>query len=296
MFDFKIKNSADKELAQIYIYGDIVGSEADKWSYDDCCPTEIRDFLKEHEGKDLEIRINSCGGDCFGGIAVANMIKNYKGRTVAYIDGLSASIATVIASACDEIHMTKNSFWMIHRAWTFACGNVQDLQETIEVLNKMDKAILECYSKHLKDGVSLDTIKELMDKETWLCGEEVLEYFNFIIDEEEVKAYAKVNKDFNYRNTPSNLLNEIEEEEPHEEEVCEKCGKNPCGCEEPKDEAEVVVEVEEEVKDEVCPKCGQDPCECKDDKDDEEQRKEQQAKAKHELEYLNALEYLKKFK
>ena len=66
------------------------------------------------------------------------------------------------------------------------------------------------------------------------------------------------------------LLNEIEEEPQDDIEV--------------QDEAEVVVEVEEEVKDEVCPKCGQDPCECEEDKDDEEQRKEQQAKAKQLVE------------
>lgn len=218
---FDIKNENGK--AQVYFYGDVVGSETDKWSRDDTCPTEIRDFLKANETKDLEIRINSGGGNCFGGIAIANMIKAHKGKTVAYVDGLCASIATVIASACDEVHLTKNSFFMVHNAWLFAQGNKEDLRETIAVLEKMDNAILESYAKHLKDGVQLDTIKDLMNNETWLCGEEVLEYFDFILDNEEVEAYAKVNKDFNYKNIPSLLnLEEKEEDEEEEKEVVEE--------------------------------------------------------------------------
>ena len=222
---FEIKNEA--EISQIFFYGDIVANESDKWSYDDSCPSEIRDFLQQNSKKDLELRINSGGGNCFGGIAIANMIKSHKGKTVAYVDGLCASIATVIASACDKVHITKNSFFMIHNAWLFAQGNKEDLRETIEVLEKMDNAILESYAKHLKEGVELDTIRDLMKAETWLCGEEILQYFDFILEEDEiVEAYAKVNKDFNYRNVPHLLNKEEEEEKP-----CEECGKNPCECE-----------------------------------------------------------------
>lgn len=326
---FDIKNENGK--AQVYFYGDVVGSETDKWSRDDTCPTEIRDFLKANETKDLEIRINSGGGNCFGGIAIANMIKAHKGKTVAYVDGLCASIATVIASACDEVHLTKNSFFMVHNAWLFAQGNKEDLRETIAVLEKMDNAILESYAKHLKDGVQLDTIKDLMNNETWLCGEEVLEYFDFILDNEEVEAYAKVNKDFNYKNIPSLLnLEEKEEDEEEEKEVVEEeievveepkedekeqpINEKPIEKDDEEDidkeedikepieeekEEKVEEEIEEiednaeDVEDKVCEECGCDPCIC-----EEIARKEQKekllAKAMEWTKYLQALDYINK--
>ena len=325
--NFDIRNEG--EIGQICFYGEIVNSESEKWGYDDSCPTEIRDFLKVNETKDLEIHINSCGGSCFGGIAIANLLKAHKGKKTCYIDGLCASIATVIASACDKVHITKNSFFMIHNAWLFAQGNKEDLRETIEVLEKMDNAILESYAKHLKKGIELDTIKDLMKAETWLCGEEILEYFNFELIEDKVVAYAKLdNSKFNYKNVPS-ILNLQEEQEEDEEEVCPECGKNPCECEVEEDEKveeEIIVDKEEveeekelekepledkeeEIKDEVdeepleeevedkkvCEECGSDPCICEELKREETQEK-LYAQAQRFNAFMKAQEFMKKYK
>lgn len=323
--NFDIRNEG--EIGQICFYGEIVNSESEKWGYDDSCPTEIRDFLKVNETKDLEIHINSCGGSCFGGIAIANLLKTHKGKKTCYIDGLCASIATVIASACDKVYITKNSFFMIHNAWLFAQGNKEDLRETIAVLEKMDNAILESYAKHLKKGIELDTIRDLMEAETWLCGEEILEYFNFELIEDKVVAYAKLdNSKFNYKNVPS-ILNLQEEQEEDEEEVCTECGKNPCECEVEEDEKveeeivdkeEVEEELEkepleedkeEEVKDEVdeepleeevedkkvCETCLHDPCICEEIKRKQE-KEEYHDKAIKELAYMKAQEFMKKYK
>ena len=293
----EIKNSAD--FGEILIYGDIVSDSSQLWGYEDMCPSIIVDQIKELNNKPINIRINSCGGSVFGGVAIYNVLKSYKGQKTVYVDGCACSIASVIAMCGDKIVMYENSYLMIHSAWAGGIqGNSNDLREVADLLDQMDSTILNIYKTKLKDSFSVEDLQALIKAETWLKAEECVDIFNDIeIVEEEVKAYAKLNKDlFNYKNIPSNLFNAEEEEEP-QEEPCKECGKVPCECEEeePKDEAEVVVEVEEEVKDEVCPKCGQDPCECEDDKDDEEQRKEQQAKAK-QLEFENALEYLKKFK
>lgn len=238
---FDIKNLSE-DKAQLFFYGDIVGSELDAWSMDDQFPSAIKDFLKEYEGKEIELHVNSGGGSCFAGICIAEMLRKHKGKVVAIVDGLSASIATLICCSADEVHINQNSYWMIHNAWTGVCGNKNDLLETAELLEKMDNTILEAYMKHTKEGITREQIADMMDKETWLCGKEILDYFDFVLEEEEKVAYAKV--DFNnYKNIPKSLLDELQKED---EEVCEKCGKNPCECEEQQTDEKVEDKVEEE--------------------------------------------------
>ena len=321
---FDIKNLSDNK-AQLYFYGDICSSELDAWTYDDQFPTSVRDFLKDYEGKDIEIHVNSGGGSCFAGICIAEMIKQHKGKTVAYVDGLSASIATLICCACDEVHITPNSYWMVHFSWCGVQGNKNDLQETINLLEKMDNTIADAYMKHLKEGVTREQIVDMMKAETWLCGNEILDYFNFILEDEKQVAYAKIDLN-NYKNIPSELLNELEDEDKEDEDekqVCEKCGKEECECEEVveeeqveeeeqleevveeeqveeeeqlEDEVEEVQEVQED-EEEVCPDCQKNPCECEEiKKQQEEQRKIAQiAQAKKELDFLEARAFLKKY-
>lgn len=234
---FDIKNLSDNAI-ELFFYGDIVGSELDAWSYDDQYPSAVRDFLADNKGKEVHVRINSGGGSCFSGICIGEMLKNHNGKTVAHVDGLCASIATYIACCCDEIRIHKNSYFMCHNAWTMAVGNKNDLRETIALLEKMDNSIAEVYMKHTNK--SIEEIEEMMNAETWMCGAEILDTFNFIMEEEEEEkvAYAKVDFD-NYKNIPKSLLAQLQDEE-----VCEKCGKNPCEC-------ETETETEEQVEDKV---------------------------------------------
>lgn len=239
---FDIKNLSDNAI-ELFFYGDIVGSELDAWSYDDQYPSAVRDFLADNKGKEVHVRINSGGGSCFSGICIGEMLKNHNGKTVAHVDGLCASIATYIACCCDEIRIHKNSYFMCHNAWTMAVGNKNDLRETIALLEKMDNSIAEVYMKHTNK--SIEEIEEMMNAETWMCGAEILDTFNFIMEEEEEKvAYAKVDFD-NYKNIPKSLLDELQKED---EEVCEKCGKNPCECDEEQQADEQVEDKVEEEK------------------------------------------------
>ena len=292
--EFDIRNLSD-DKAQLYFYSEIVSDELSAWSIDDQFPASVRDFLKDYKGKEIEIHVNSGGGSCFAGICIAEMIRQHEGKTVAFIDGLSASIATIISCACDEVHINPSSYWMMHNSWVMAQGNKNDLQETINLLDKMDNTIADAYMKHTKDGVTREQIVDMMEQETWLCGAEILDYFNFILEDEKQVAYAKFDTN-NYKNVPQELLNQEEDDE----EVCEECGKNPCECEEQQEDAqvedkeqEIIDEVveddkeeEQQEEDKVCEECGKNPCEC-----------EEKAfiQAKKQIDFLNAQAFLKNY-
>ena len=327
----EIKNNSD--YGEIYIYGDVTTDSSGLWSYEDVCPSIIVDQIKELKNKPLNIRINSCGGSVFGGIAIYNTLKSYKGYKTVYIDGCSCSIASVIAMCADKIVMCKNSYLMIHSAWVGGVqGNAEEMRKVAELLDEMDSTILNIYKTKLKDSYPIEDLQQLIKAESWLKAEECVEIFNDIeIDEEaKIEAYAKLDS-FNYKNIPSSILNLQEEDEDKEEEEkpCEECGKNPCECEVEEDEKveeEIIVDKEEveeekelekepledkeeEIKDEVdeepleeevedkkvCEECGSDPCICEELKREETQEK-LYAQAQRFNAFMKAQEFMKKYK
>ena len=102
-------------------------------------------------GDELELHINSVGGDVFAGFTIAQIIKDLSDKgipTTAVIDGLAASIASVIACACDKIKMYESSFLMIHNCWSVVQGNADALRKEAEMMDKIDSAIRTFYHKH----------------------------------------------------------------------------------------------------------------------------------------------------
>lgn len=107
----KFKNDIDTGKQELYFYGDIVSDEMDKWQDTDTCPQDVQNILKQiDENKPLDIYINSGGGSVFAGLAIYNMLKRNKAQKTVHIDGLAASIASVIAMAGDKIIMPSNAF------------------------------------------------------------------------------------------------------------------------------------------------------------------------------------------
>ena len=185
-------------MSKLYIYG-TVGYDIDA--------DYVRVALDEAEGE-LELRINSGGGDVFEGnsiYALLNSWKNREGnRLTIYVDGLAASIASVIAMAGTEVIMSANSLMMIHNPWTpAAAGDAADLRETANVLDKVRDTILSVYAD--RTGLDRETIGNLMDEETWLSAEEAIN-FGFadrvVAASDEPMASIKA---FSYINAPSSL-------------------------------------------------------------------------------------------
>lgn len=207
----EIKNQTE-EKAELYFYGDIVSdSWSSWWADEDKCPQDVSDFLKELENsQNVDIYINSGGGSVFGGIAIYSMLKRHKGKKTVHVDGLAASIASVIALAGDKVIIPKYANFMIHNPLTFLFGgyNAKDLNEIVGALESCKESILNIYMDHAKEGVTREEISELMNQETWFTGERAAEYFNIDVEEEFEAAACSSNFFDKYKNTPKNLFEE----------------------------------------------------------------------------------------
>ena len=124
---WNIMKNEEENSTDMILYGTI-GS--DEWWDDICDKTFKEDIANLGEVENINLHINSPGGSVFAAVAIANTLKNHKAKVTAYIDGLAASAATIITSACDIVKMPKNALFMIHNPLTWAYGNKQELEKT----------------------------------------------------------------------------------------------------------------------------------------------------------------------
>ncbi len=204
----QFKNATDSEV-DLYFYGNIVSNWWGAWDNTDQYPDTIKRFLNSANGRKINIHINSGGGNVFAGIAIFNMIKNYSGETVCYIDGLAASIASVIALASDRVIMRQGSCFMIHKPSCYLEGqyDTNDLVKVAENLDAIQRCIVDIYKNHIKDSTNIDDVVELMNKETWFTSEEAAEYFNIELEALEAVAFQGDLK--SYFNVPENVKNNV---------------------------------------------------------------------------------------
>ena len=177
-------------------------------------------FNKYRNLYNINIYINSGGGSVFAGMAIYNMLKRHQGHKTVYVDGLAGSIASVIAMVGDRIVVPKNSFIMIHKPLVGVIGNANELREQAELLDNIEQAIINVYEDKLVEGANIEDIKTMVDEETWLNGEECLQYFNIELAEEN-KAIAKVDSEYinkNCKNIPQNINKKVVEEVKNEEQ------------------------------------------------------------------------------
>ena len=182
---YNIKNKAGK-TADVYIFDEI-------GTYGVTAQEFIND-IKDLKDLPLNLRINSLGGDVFDGMAMYNVIKRREAKTTVYIEGIAASIATIIALGADEVVMAENSLFMIHNAWGGTMGEAKDMRKTAETLDKISGELTDIYRK--KTGLSYDVLSEMMDEETWLNAEEAFElgFVDTISDSIKVAAKYDVSK------------------------------------------------------------------------------------------------------
>jgi ATP-dependent Clp endopeptidase proteolytic subunit ClpP len=131
-----------------------------------------RDLKEIKPNGSIDLHLNSPGGSVTDGIAIYNLLKNHTSTVNVIIDGLAASMASVIAMAGDTITMPENALMMIHNPWGGASGDADDLRKTAEILDKMKSALISAYAT--KTGKDTQEISDLMDAETWMTGSEAL--------------------------------------------------------------------------------------------------------------------------
>lgn len=121
----------------------------------------------------ISLRVHSPGGDVFEGTAIYNLLKHHPARVEGYVDGLAASMATVVLMSCDVIHIPENAMMMVHRPWGIQGGEADDMRRYADLLEKIEGTMVAAYMA--KTGKSEEDIKALLKAETWMDGREAVE-------------------------------------------------------------------------------------------------------------------------
>lgn len=166
------------ETVKIDIKGVIVSND-DKWIYEwfgieAVSPKDVSEQIKKANGEDLEIEINSGGGDAYAGSEIYTALKEYKGNVVVKIVGRAASAASVVAMAGKKVLISPTAQIMIHNVSEIAAGDYRVFEHEAEVLKNYNVSIANAY--RLKTGMEMKELLSLMNKETWFNAQQAIQY------------------------------------------------------------------------------------------------------------------------
>jgi len=163
------KAEANGNEATMFLY-DVIVSD-DYWG-----GVSALTFAKELASLDVEtvhLRLDSPGGDVFASVAMSQAMREHKAQIVVHVDGYAASAATQLLMAADKSVISPGGMVMIHKAWTMAVGNADDMKATAGLLDKIDGQIADSYSA--KTGIDNAEIIEMMTAETWMTETEAID-------------------------------------------------------------------------------------------------------------------------
>lgn len=162
---YRISNAADPDEAEVMLYDEIggwFGATADELIAD----------LRGITAPRMRVRVNSPGGSVFEGIAIANALRSHPAQVTVQVDGIAASIASVIAMAGDRIEMGPNTMLMIHDASGLCAGNAEDMDEMAQLLDLISDNIADAYAQ--RAGGTRDEWRARMKAETWYLPEDAV--------------------------------------------------------------------------------------------------------------------------
>lgn len=226
-WDLAVKEDTSNE-ADLYLYN-IIDDYAYE-GYSDSADSILKDINDLGDIKQLNVFINSPGGSVFEGISIKNMLERQKLKGCfinVVIDGLAASIASVIAMAGDKISMPENALMMVHRASCGCFGNADEMRKQIEVLDKIDIVLTNTYVNRSGGLLSKEDVQAMFNSgDTWLTAEEAKNYglCDEITESLKVAACAK-STDFENKidlDKWSNKVNEWVDEGNHDNSVKEE--------------------------------------------------------------------------
>ena len=171
---YSLVENKESDSADLYIFGDI--STFGQWWEDDPDRSayNIVNELKAVTASNINVHINSYGGDVSEGLAIYNTLRSSGKNVTTICDGFACSAASVVFMAGSKRVMSPASLLMIHNAWTVAMGNSEELRKQADDLETITQASVEAYK--LVATISEEEIKELMDNETWILPEEAKEW------------------------------------------------------------------------------------------------------------------------
>lgn len=160
---YSIKASAAGGAADIHIYDEIGywGITAKKF---------VSDLKAISDATSINLHINSPGGDVFDGIAIYNALKGLGIPITAYVDGLAASMASVIAMVGNPVIMPANAMMMIHKPWGASSGDANAMRDYADLLDKVESVLIPAYVE--KTGKTPEAVAAMLEDETWLTGAE----------------------------------------------------------------------------------------------------------------------------
>ena len=197
--------STGEDSGEIVLYGDVLPQKPRNWWNGEekkglyITPEGFMEDLEIVKGKrNITIKINSCGGDLYSGIAIHNAIKALEGHKTVIIEGIAASAASAIACAGDEIHVYPGSIFMIHgvSAMLFDYYSKETLEKALAAFEAGEKALAEIYQE--RTGKDLDALRKLMKDETWYIGQEIVDsdFADKLLEGEKVEASISADHSF----------------------------------------------------------------------------------------------------
>lgn len=202
---------AKDKTGEVYLY-DVIGD-----SWEGTTGKQFADDLKAiGDVSTLNIYINSPGGSVFDGVAIHNVLKRHKARKVVQIDGIAASIASVIAMAGDEIRIASNGMIMIHDPWAITMGTAEEMRKMADSLDKVGDAILATYVE--RTTTDEDQLAQWMADETWFTAEDAVEagLADVVGDEVAIAAFADMDLS-PFRRVPETLAKVVAPEKEIDE-------------------------------------------------------------------------------
>ncbi|MDR1489934.1 MAG: Clp protease ClpP [Desulfovibrio sp.] len=166
-----------QKTAEIWLYGEIGSYWLDTIS----AKNFSEEIKKAKDAETITVHVNSPGGDVFEGIAIYNMLRSHKATVDVEIEGLAASIASIISLSGDTVRMAENAFFMIHNPWTAVFGEAKDLREAADKLDLVRDVLVQTYAKKTGGKATKEQIGAWMDAETWFTGKEA--HANGFVDE-----------------------------------------------------------------------------------------------------------------
>jgi ATP-dependent Clp protease protease subunit len=193
----------DSKTAEIWLYDQIGASF---WDDGISAKTFQKELTALGKVSTINLRINSPGGDVFDGLAIYNQLKQHPARIVVDIDGLAASIASIIAMSGDEIRMAGNAMMMIHNAHGMAVGDSGEMQRMAALLTQINANLADTYAA--RTAQTLAQLQTWMNDESWMTAEAAVQhgFADAIVAEQHVSARFGLLD--NFRNVPATLRNQ----------------------------------------------------------------------------------------
>jgi ATP-dependent protease ClpP protease subunit len=195
--------------AELFIYGEIGG-----W-WDGPTTEEIVKGIAALDASQITVRINSPGGSVFDGVAIYNALATHPAEIIVKIEGVAASIASVIAMAGDKIMIGEAANIMIHKPWSLVVGDAASMRKEADILDNLEGGILDIYAS--RTGIDMKHLSTWVADETWFRGQQAVEegFADEIIPAKTKKAQAARSQIYAmFKNAPADLLTDFDEDEP----------------------------------------------------------------------------------